>query len=211
MFVRTLFAGLLAVLAALTPACPASAADLGEDYGASPYDDPRYAGIYRHPPPRYSRDDDDDDNDDDDDDDDDRRQARSDHAGDDDDRDDRYDRDERDDRYGSAGPRPYPYDRRDPYLAPMPRPPRFSEYGRDGAPACLPSWRIKRNLRTAGWRHFRDVSLRGTTAWVEATRARSGRTFILGVDHCTGVIVSKRPSFERTYGAYEPPRYRPRD
>lgn len=50
MSIRTLAAA-IAVAASIGAASPLLAADLDYDVKGSPYDDPRYSDIYRHPPP----------------------------------------------------------------------------------------------------------------------------------------------------------------
>jgi hypothetical protein len=188
----------LAVLAALTLYAaprPAAAADLGDGYSGSPYDDPRYPDIRRHPPRRdWSQ------REDSYDDDDDRSYAR-----DRDDDDDRYGSDDRDDdtpdrawrhrerRYGD-------------YLPPMTETPRFSDDWRRGRYDCVARWRIRHLLQRDGWHDIRSLSLEGPTAIVRATRRESGRTFDLRVDRCSGAILSARRSFGRAYGLYQPPR-----
>ena len=87
MFFKAATAASFAVLALVGATGPATAADLGYQEG-SPYDDPRYADIYRHPPKRYSRNRDYDD--------DERRYGRR-YADDDDDKYERYDDDDDDD------------------------------------------------------------------------------------------------------------------
>lgn len=50
MFLRALTAGAIALLAIAAAPVALQAADL-DSYDASPYDDPRYGDVYRHPPP----------------------------------------------------------------------------------------------------------------------------------------------------------------
>ncbi len=176
MFLKAATAASFAVLAMFGATGPATAADLGYQEG-SPYDDPRYADIYRHPPPRYSRDRDYDD--------DDHRYGRR-YADDDDD----YDDDD-DDRYDD-----YDDDDDD----------RFdrSRSWRGHRHACLPPWRIKSRLKSDGWEKFRDVSHNGKTVVVRASRCDTGRRFLLRVDRCSGAIVSAHSEHNRRYGSYRP-------
>ena len=169
----TLLLGATAVFA--TTAAPA--ADLDDDryergYG-TPYDDPRYADIYRHPPPRaevYG---------------DDRHYGRSDDDDDDDDDDDRPPH-----RYGGRGE----------YLPPMRDVPRFAGRDRYADDRCVPRHVVKRRLRADGWHDFHDLELGGATAFVRARRP-SGRLFELEVHRCSGEIVQARPFGPRAYGA----------
>lgn len=175
---RSVAASLLAALL-LSTATAASAADLS--YGSrepgydDPYDDPRYADIYRHPPPRadvY------------------RESFKDDDA--------RYrapPRDDYDDDGDDVPPRRYS-DRDRGYLPPMREPPRFSSVDRfrddrrhDG---CTPRHLVKQRLRAEGWSDFHDLALDGDTARVRARRP-SGRLFELQVDRCSGEIVNARP------------------
>jgi len=157
----------------------ARAADLydgppGDRYGSA-YDDPRYADIYKYPPPRH-------------------------HAP---------------PRYVEVPPPP-------PYAGPpVPRervwrdeygyepkygpPPRRYSYA-DPAYGCVPKDEIKERLLRRGWHDFHDAQLHGEIATVHARRP-SGRLFELGIDRCTGEIVSAVPLEPRRFGpfAYEAP------
>jgi hypothetical protein len=188
MSVRALAAGLIAILANIAVPHVSFAADLGDDrYGASPYDDPRYADIYRHPSPRrFGTVDEDDDEDGDD--------------GDDGDdggyRDNRYSYDNNDNDHWRRS--------RDHYLAPMPHAPRFADQDLGYPDRCAPTWRVKNRLRNEGWRDFRDLSLNGNIAVMRAERRENGRPFILRLDRCSGHILSARPAPYRAFGYYEP-------
>jgi hypothetical protein len=105
----------------------------------------------------------------------------------------------------SHEPYDLPYGRRnpDPYLAPMPYPPRFSDYPsrywRHGQ-ICVPKHEIKRELTNQGWGDFHDLEIRGEVALVRARRP-NGRLFEVHVDRCTGEIVHGR-RLDDGYGAY---------
>jgi hypothetical protein len=148
----------------------AMAADIYDDRGpriSSPYDDPRYGDVYRHPappPPSYAepryidppR----------------RHEPPRDYAYRDDDDRGPVSRD----RHG--------------YLAPInpPRPHHRPTAG-DG---CISHHEIRRALVNEGWRDFQDLELRGDVAKVEARRP-DGRSYALKVDRCSGEIVHARP------------------
>lgn len=174
----TRFAGasLIAMLC-LAGASPASAADLSGD----PYDDPRYAEVYRDGPPphankfvrRYEE----------------RYEERG-HAsykdGDDDRYDDRGDVDVDDyrggDRYGNG----------DGYG-------RDNGYGRGGH--CVPRHLIRRQLIEEGWGDFQGLQVRHDYVVLQARRP-SGRIFDLKVDRCTGRIVNAKACDGPYYGRY---------
>lgn len=156
----------------------AQAADLsGESYDQgyeTPYDDPRYADIYRHPPPRSEL----------------YRDA------------DRYDRRPHDDDFDDdddAPPRRYG-SRDGGYLPPMRGEPRYAERDRYDGDRCVPRHLVKRRLRAQGWSDFHDLELGGAVAFVRARRP-SGRLFELEVHRCSGEIVNARPYGPRAYGA----------
>lgn len=168
-----LAAGLLALSMATAVTGTAVAADLSgaTEYG-SPYDDPRYADIYRHPPHRpevyrdsYKVD------------------APRRHADDDDDDDVRYTR--RADRD---------------YLPPMRPDPRYAEprHGRHNGD-CVPRELIRDRLSADGWRDFHDVTIDGDVAILSARRP-SGRLFELEIHRCSGEIVEARPQRSHAYG-----------
>ncbi len=175
-----LASSLLAVSIVAGATAPASAADLSgsSEYG-SPYDDPRYADIYRHPPPRQEvyrdsyKDDD----------------APRRHADDDD-----YNDDDDD-----APPARHVERDRD-YLPPM-RPerrfvgPRTDRRNDD----CVPRHVIRDRLSAAGWRDFQDVTIDGEIAILSARRP-SGRLFELEIHRCSGEIVEARPQNSHAYG-----------
>lgn len=158
-------AGLLAA-AAWAQAPPAQAADL--DYTApyksgSPYDDPRYGDIYRHPEQRryaapYQED---------------RRYEDRRYE------DRRYLPPMRSDRDDCADCDPPP-----PYRRYSDAEPRHDGRG----PHCLPKAEIKHGLLREGWRDFHDPELREQVAWLNARRP-SGRLFRIKIDRCTGEIL----------------------
>jgi hypothetical protein len=165
---------------ALAAGGPAASADLSYEpyehkYG-SPYDDPRYADIYRHPPPRRDtyRDGD-------------TYGHRYDPRARDDDEDDD------DQPYRSSGRG------RDDYLPPMREVPRFAEADRYRGDRCVPRHEVKHRLRSEGWSDFHDLELRGDIAFVRARRP-SGRLFELKIDRCSGDIVKARPYGPHAYG-----------
>ncbi len=179
MFLRSLAAGLVAALP-LAGAPTAIAADLNGPYGPtadSPYDDPRYADIYRDPvPPRYVQ-----------------RPPAEPCPG--------YAEHCEDERYGYAEPRdddPRRWSRSDrgdgEYLEPMPYAPGF-EYRRTRRayeqPECVPRREIRRELVRDGWTDFHDLEVRDGFAFITARRPR-GQLYRLKVDRCDGEIVQAR-------------------
>lgn len=180
----TAAAALLAAAIATT-AGAAAAADLSyepyeQKYG-SPYDDPRYADVYRHPPARHApyRDS--------------HAHKHADHDDDDDDQSHREDDDDDDE----APPRHAYRDRG--YLPPMRDGPRYSHVDRHRDGHCVPRHLIKHRLRAEGWGDFHDLELGGDVAYVRARRP-SGRLFELKVHRCTGEIVTARPYGPQAYG-----------
>lgn len=169
-----LASSLLAITLAAGVAPQASAADLSgsSEYG-SPYDDPRYADIYRHPPPRSEvyrdsyKDDD----------------APRRHAEDDD-----YDDED-------APPRRHAGRDRE-YLPPMRSERRYSERRTD---ECVPRQAIRDRLQADGWRDFQDVTIDGEVAILSARRP-SGRLFELEIHRCSGEIVEARPQRSHAQG-----------
>jgi hypothetical protein len=122
-------------------------------------------------------------------------------------------------RYSDRGaydgePEPYEYrggSIKDGYPAPVPPPAARYDEGRYRIEAaCIPRWQIKRRLRDEGWVDLWPLERGGPVVSVKARRAQSGRMFVLDVDRCTGEIVHARPQFLRTFGAYDPPRWRDR-
>lgn len=98
---------------------------------------------------------------------------------------------------------------KDGYPEPVP-PPRYGEGRYRAETACVPRWQIKRRLRDEGWVDLWPVDREGPIGSLKARRIHSGRMFVLDIDKCTGEIVHARPQFLRTYGAYDPPRWRDR-
>lgn len=181
MSIRFAGAGLIAALF-LAGAPVASAADLSGD----PYDDPRYADIYRDGPPkssgryveRYEE----------------RYEERdrsgykdsykddSGYAGEGYDRHDGSDRYDGGDRYGHR-----------------------QSYGRDH---CIPRHQIRRDLKEQGWHGFHGLQIRHSVVLLKALRP-SGRLFDLKVDRCTGHILHAKACDGADYGryAYDPRRH----
>lgn len=172
---------------ALVSISEARSADLSDGgylprYG-SPYDDPRYADVFRHPapPPRHEE-----------------------RYEDDDDEAPSYDGPRRRAYRDDDGWRDRRWDQG--YLRPMPRGPRFADRERD----CIPRRAIRERLKADGWGEFQDLEIRGSTAIVTARRP-DGRPFDLTIERCSGEIVSARPlrgglgpyaSGNRRYRAY---------
>jgi hypothetical protein len=114
--------------------------------------------------------------------------------------------------------RTYSYERRDEYeyregslkdgYAPPPPEPRYREGNYRAETTCAPRWQIKRRLRDEGWVDLWPIDREGPVGSLKARRVQSGRLFVLDIDKCTGEIVHARPQFLRTFGAYEPPRWR---
>jgi len=178
MYLRSLATGLVAVLA-LAGAPAATAADLNGPYGPatadSPYDDPRYADIYRDPePPRYGQPP--------------LAEPCQEYT-------ERCD----EERHSYAEP-PDEHRRRwsgraeSEYLAPMPYAPRF-EYRRtrraEVQPECVPRREVRRELIRDGWSEFHDLEIRDGFAFMTARRPR-GQLYRLQVDRCDGEIVQAR-------------------
>jgi hypothetical protein len=164
MSLRLLTAGLVAALPlAAIPA--ASAADLGppSDYGysESPYDDPRYADIYRDPKPPYAppfR----------------KPCAERDYGC-----------------YDEGYDPPAHGKWRGEYLEPLPPPPEFDEYRPRKAylpPACLPRHEIRRALIEDGWSDLHDFEFGKRKAFLTARRP-NGSLYRLEVDRCDGEVV----------------------
>lgn len=174
MSTRVVGASLIAALF-IAGAPAASAADLAGD----PYDDPRYADIYRDAPPpqssRYVERHED------------RYVERDRHGYDDRPQfaDDKYGGDKYDkygdDKYEDDGR----YDRGD-------------RYGKD---RCVPRHIIRRDLKAAGWGDFHGLEVRHNVILLQARRP-SGRLFDLKVDRCTGDIVHAKACDGPYYGRY---------
>lgn len=215
MTARALFVGMFAAFV-MGSAASAFAADMYDGtyppQAGSPYDDPRYADIYRHPPSRY---------------------GYQDEEG------DEYDYEgDRGDGPAGYGERPYGhvYDNRKRYdraggdddrfsaggsfkdddadwdgNGRLPPPQRYADrfdYWRHGV-RCVDPTTIRRRLEATGWRHVRDLALRGDYAVIRARR-HLGPLFDLRIDRCTGAIVSARRSFDGYPGyAYSPRRFGP--
>lgn len=186
MSLRLLAAGLVIALPIAVNPSTAAAADLYDPfesgYSGSPYDDPRYADIYRTPKPYHRP-----------------------YSGE-------PPADELDDapRDLDAGP-PYPgleryakpHDKRPygwsdrhrwrgEYLEPLPPPPAFDTYHPRKAylaPSCLPHAELHRELVRDGWSDFHDFSVSGKRALVNARRP-NGTLYRLEVDRCAGEVVS---------------------
>lgn len=186
MHLHLLAAGLVTALPLTAEIPTAAAADLfdpyGSGYSASPYDDPRYADIYRHPkpPPRH-------------------------HYGKplfEEPDENLYDADP---EAPDVGPRRYvkPYDNpygwsdrrpwRGEYLDPLLRAPDFGDYHPRAADlppgtGCLPGHQVRRELIRDGWSDFHDFSAGGRFAFVTARRP-NGVPYRLKLDRCAGEIV----------------------
>lgn len=186
----TRFAGasLIAVLF-LAGAPAAMAADLSGD----PYDDPRYADIYRDGPPRqakryverYEE----------------RDEERGQSYKDDGYKDDGYKDDDYDNgsRYGDRGD-DYDDGKDDKYDGGY-------RYG-DNRGGCVPRHLIRRDLKDQGWHGFHALQVRHNYILLKAQRP-SGRVFDLKVDRCTGHIVNAKACDAANYGryAYDPRRH----
>jgi len=163
-------ASLIAVLC-VAGASSVFAADLSGD----PYDDPRYADVYRDGPPSiankflrrfeetYEE-----------------RGRASYKDGDHDRRGDRDDDDYDDGRVGDS----YGDD---------------DDYGRGGQ--CAPRHIIRRQLVDEGWSDFQGLQVRHEYVILQARRP-SGRIFDLKVDRCTGRIVNAKACDGPYYGRY---------
>lgn len=186
-------AGVLATALAV-PHAPARAADLDpgpppyqEPYykQGSPYEDPRYADIYRHPdytrPPHYSE-----------------RPAPV------------Y---PRYGEQPPAYQPPYSY-KDEPPAAPIhPRYSEVDPRYAPPMPPCLPRQAIRDELVRQGWHDFHDLDLRPEVALIRARRP-SGHLYRLKVDRCTGEVLNARvieeaPGYPRGPWAYAPPPPRP--
>lgn len=165
----------------LAGATPARAADLTGPDGypsASPYEDPRYGDIYRHPPPPrvaapypdvyrppYGE------------------PGMRDRDG--------YLR-EMDpprggERYGYRGERPYA---EGPYAAVPP----YADGRRSGG--CLPREVIRDQLERQGWAEFQDADLRGNIAYLRARRV-NGRWYDLTLNRCSGQVLDMHAADRR--------------
>ncbi|MCL4766477.1 MAG: hypothetical protein KJZ80_09620 [Hyphomicrobiaceae bacterium] len=185
MYLRSLAAGLVAALP-LAGAPAATAADIFGPYdpalSESPYDDERYADIYRdaprrlppryaEPPPAYPY-------------------AGPSHA---------RPRFEEPYRYAEPGhPPPYrwPRDRRwrGEYLEPMHRAPGFQDHRIRRAhapPGCTRRQEIRRELIRDGWSDLHDLDLGGEVAFATARRP-NGQLYRLEIDRCGGDILRAR-------------------
>jgi hypothetical protein len=170
----TASAGLLGLAALTVPMAPATAADIYDGpyngpRASSPYDDPRYADIYKHPapqPPRYAEP---------------RYVEPPPYYGP-----PRYER-----PYAYNDEAPIPRDRHG-YLKPI-DPPRHRGHASGG---CVPHDEIRRSLVAEGWRDFYDLEFRGDVAVVRASRP-NGQRYAIKVDRCSGEIVSARPLEDR--------------
>lgn len=177
MSLRLLTAGLVAALPlASVPA--ATAADLYDpyEYGYSdtPYDDPRYADIYRHPkpplPPLGPE------------------PPFVEHCAEKD-----YDCPKK--RWHAQPYKDHYYPPRHhrgrgEYLEPLP-PPGFRDYRPRKAhlpPACLPRHEIRRALKHDGWSDLHDIEFGKRLAFVTARRP-NGSIYRLEVDRCDGEVV----------------------
>ena len=182
MSLRLLAAGFVTVLP--FAADVSTAADLYDPYesgySASPYDDPRYAKIYRtpKPPPHYGEPP--------------VEELYEPPHG-------------LDSEPLYPGPKRYakPYDKRPygwsgkdrwrgEYLEPLPQAPDFGGYHPRKAhlpPRCLSHQELHRELIRDGWSDFEDFTLRGQHAFVVARRP-NGTLYRLEVDRCAGEVVS---------------------
>lgn len=206
----------LAATAVLLAAMPSAlAGDLGDGgYGTRAYGDHQsyYSGENEYADPNYGRRDGDDDvnsNDDDNDDDnynenDNRSYSRS---GDDDDDSDDGNSIYSEHQHGNH--RHCHHGSSDQGYAPAPRAGIVRPY-RAG---CLPGWQVKKRLIAQGWSDFQLKTFGQSVAVIRATRAYTGRTFILRVDGCTGETLSSVPAGNRHFsdGRPKPRRYSWRD
>lgn len=181
MYLRSLAAGLVAALP-LAGAPAATAADIFRPYdpalAESPYDDPRYADIYRDrsppPPPEYAEPPDD--------------PYYGRHGP----------RLRLDERYRQVEPGLEPPGRwsrhrawRGEYLEPLPHAPRFEELRPRRAaalPGCIPRHEIRRELVRDGWSDLHDLEFGHEVAFVTARRP-NGRLYRLEIERCAGDIV----------------------
>ena len=169
MSLRLLTAGLVAALPlAAVPA--ATAADLGGPpeygYSESPYDDPRYADIYRDPKPSFAK-----------------PCFERDYGcpgrqG--------YAR-----PYGEPYDPPRHGKWRGEYLEPLPPPQEFDSYRPRKAylpPACLPRHEIRRALADDGWSDLQDFDFGKRRGFLTARRP-NGSLYRLEIDRCDGDVV----------------------
>lgn len=177
MSLRLLIAGLVVTLPfANLPA--AEAADLYDPYergySGSPYDDPRYADIYRHPKPPYPP-------------------AEPPWA-------ERYEEEhDSGERYGTYDP-PAPHKWRRDYLEPVPAP-NFDYRPKHAGlpPVCLPPHEIRRVLIRDGWSDLRKIEIEGDVA-VATARRPNGTLYRIELDRCDGEIVrAERIETEREH------------
>jgi hypothetical protein len=169
-------AGAVMAMAAFVSAPEARAADLDRDpaydddrRSGSPYDDPRYGGVYRHPEPRRHAD----------------RRYEDERLREDERRyADRYEPEDEDDRAPSRYDEP---DRDERYHRPPARYDRHAE-------ACAPRHLVREALLRKGWRHFHDIELRHRVALVSA-RGRDGHLYRLRIHRCSGEVLAARPMY----------------
>lgn len=184
MSLRLLAAGLVTALPLAVNPSTATAADLYDPfesgYSGSPYDDPRYADIYRKPKPYHRP-----------------------HYGEPP-VDELYEPPhDYDPEPLYPGPRRYAkrYDERSygrpnrwrgERLEPLPEPPEFDPYAPRKAhlpPGCLSRHELRRELARDGWSDFHDFSADGKLAFVNARRP-NGALYRLEVDRCAGEVVN---------------------
>ena len=75
--------------------------------------------------------------------------------------------------------------------APVPPAAVYSDRQRGGA--CVPGWRVKQRLTGEGWTNFKLNTYGRGVAIIRATRAHTGRQFVLKVDGCTGETLASKP------------------
>lgn len=75
--------------------------------------------------------------------------------------------------------------------APVPPAAVYSHRNRGGA--CVPGWRVKQRLTGEGWTNFHLKTYGRGVAIIRATRAHTGRPFVLKIDGCTGETLSSWP------------------
>lgn len=186
MSLRMLAAGLVTALPLALNPFTAKAADLFDPfesrYSGSPYDDPRYANIYRKPKPGH-------------------RPYYGEPPAD-----ELYEAPhDLDAEPPYPGPKRYarPHDKR-PYgwsgkdrwrgehLEPLPQAPDLGDYHPRKAhlaPGCLSHQELHRELIRDGWSDFHDFSVSGKSALVNARRP-NGTLYRLEVDRCAGEVES---------------------
>lgn len=168
MYLRSLTAGVIAAALSIAGATAAGAADIFRPddpaLSESPYDDPRYADIYKDPepplPPRYG--------------------PPSDY--------------ERYEEPAYEGPRRWNRYGEGEYLAPIPRRPSFDDYRPRRAlarPGCVPRHEVRHELIRDGWSELHDVEIRNQFVFMTARRP-NGLLYRLKVDRCDGQIVRAR-------------------